>query len=133
MSISAQLPHQKTFIYRRINAIEYPKFIDDLNSSLLIKNPPSCLLDLLDLFFAISFAHYLIITPPSSPKPVNPLALLQHLGSPLKSSVCPKSARHRLERTYIASHSIFDLNLLRSATTCPVLLIQTSSSLKNYQ
>ena len=55
------------------------------------------------------------------------------------------SARRRLERTYIASHSIFDLKLLRSATnryhkfidilrlTCPVFRIQTSSSLENYQ
>ena len=41
-----------TFTYRRMNAIDYPKFIDDLNSSSLIINPPSCLPDLLDLFFA---------------------------------------------------------------------------------
>ena len=33
------------------------------------------------------FRNYSIITPPSSPKPINPLALLPLLGSPLKSSV----------------------------------------------
>ena len=38
-------------------------------------------------YFSQPFAHYSIITPPSSPKPINPLALLSLLGSPLKSSV----------------------------------------------
>ena len=45
-------PPSITFTYRRINANDHPKFIDDLNSSLLITNPSSCLHDLLDLFFA---------------------------------------------------------------------------------
>ena len=55
-------PPPTTFIYRRINAIDYPEFIDDLNSSPLITNPPSCLPDLLDSF-SQPFAHYSIIKP----------------------------------------------------------------------
>ena len=60
-----------------------------------------------------------------------------------------KSARRRLVRTYIASHSIFDLKLLRSSTNRYYKFIaaakkpfyatlvksssKTSSSLENYQ
>ena len=79
-------PPPTTFTYRRINAIDYPKFIDDLNSSPLITNPPSCLPDLLDLFFE-TLRSLLDHHAPSSPKPINPLAQLPLLGSPLKSSV----------------------------------------------
>ena len=104
-----------TFTYRRINAVDYPKFIDDLCSSPLITNPPSCLPDLLDLFFA-TLCSLLDRHAPSSPKPINPLVLLPLLGSPLPELLSLKSARGRLERTYIASHSIFDLKLLRSST-----------------
>ena len=67
-----------TFTYRRINALDYPIFIEDLNSSPFITNPPSCLPDLRSLL-----DHYA----PSSPKPINPPASLPLLVSPLKSSV----------------------------------------------
>ena len=60
---SNPLPPPTTFTYRHINAIDYPKFIDDLNSSPLITNPPSCLPKLLDLFLQ-PFAHYSTITLP---------------------------------------------------------------------
>ena len=47
--------HYSSFEYSSItrlcNAIDYPKFMDDLNLSPLITNPPSCLPDLLDSFF----------------------------------------------------------------------------------
>ena len=38
-------------------------------------------------YFSQPFANYSIITPPTSPKPINPLVLLPLLESPLKSSV----------------------------------------------
>ena len=44
-------PPPTNFTYRRINAIDYPKFINDLNSSPFITNPPSSLPDLLDTYF----------------------------------------------------------------------------------
>ena len=75
-----------TFTYRRINAIDYPKFIDDLNSSHLITNPPAAC-PTCSTHFSQPFAHYSIITPLFSLKPINPLALPPLLGSPLKSSV----------------------------------------------
>ena len=74
-------PPPTTFTYRPINDINYHKFIDDLNSSLLITNP-----QLLDSF-SQPFAHYSIITPHYSPKPINPLTLLPLLGSSPKFSV----------------------------------------------
>ena len=104
-------PPPTTFTYRRINAIDYPKFIDDLNSSPLITNPPSCLPDLLDLF-SQPFDHYSIITPPPSTKSSR-TASTPWITPEILSL---KSARCHLERTYIASHSIFEFKLLRSST-----------------
>ena len=85
-----------------------------MTSSPLITNSPSCLPDLLDSFFT------------------TPRSLLDHhaplLAKTNKSShtsptswisteiLSFKSAHRRLERTYIASHSISYLKLLRSAT-----------------
>ena len=95
-------PPPKTFTYRRINAIDYPKFIDDLNSSPLITNPPSRLPDLLDLFFATirsQLDHHdplLTKTNKSSRTTPTPWITLEILSL--------ESARRRLERTYIASH-----------------------------
>ena len=135
---SSPPPLPTIFTYRRINTIDYPKFIDDLNSSPLITNHPSCLLDLLDLFFATlrslldHHAPLLTKTNKSSRTAPTPWITPEILSL--------KSARRRLEHTNIASHSIFDLKLLRSFTnryhkfiaavkkvilrrTCPVLLI----------
>ena len=109
-----QPPPPTTFTYRRINAIDYPKFIDDLNSSPLITNPPGCLPDLLDSFFTTlrslldHHAPLLTKTNISSRTAPTPWITTEILSL--------KSVRRRLERTYIASHSIFDLKLLRSAT-----------------
>ena len=83
-------PTPTTFTYRRINTIDYPKFIDDLNSSPLITNSPSCLPDLLDLFFAT--LRSLLDHHASSPKLINLLALLPLLGLPLKFSALSLSA-----------------------------------------
>ena len=91
-SIPTHLRHQQPSpIAVCINAIYYPKFIDDRNSSPLITNPPSCLPDLLDSFCTTlrslldHHAPLLIKTNKSS-------ALLLLLGSPLKSSVSSLSA-----------------------------------------
>ena len=65
-------------------------------------------------YFSQPFAHYSIITP-----------LLTKTNKSSRTASTPwitpeilslKSARRRLERTYIVSHSIFDLKLLRSST-----------------
>ena len=108
-------PPPTTLTYRRINAIDYPKFIDQLNSSPLITNPPSCLPDLLDLFFATLRSLLDRHAPPlltktnkSSRTAPTPWITAEYLSL--------KSARRRLEHTYMASHSIFDLKLLRSST-----------------
>ena len=106
-------PPPTTFTYRRINAIDYPKFIDNINSSPLITNPPSCLPDLLDLFFA-TLRSLLDHHAPSSPKPINPLALLPLLGSLLKSSVLNLPAA--VWNAPTSHHTLFDLKLLRSST-----------------
>ena len=45
-------PPPTTFTYRRISAIDYRKFINDLNSSRLITNPPRSLPYLLDTYFS---------------------------------------------------------------------------------
>ena len=109
-----QPPPPITVTYRRINAIDYTKFIDDVNSSPLITNPPSCLPDLLDLFFAIRrslldhHAPLLTKTNKSSRTASTPWITTEIFSL--------KSARRRQEHTYIATHSIFDLELLLSAT-----------------
>ena len=102
-------PPPTTFIYRCISAIDYPKFIDDLNSSPLITNPPSCLPDLLDLFFAtlrsIHDHHAPLLTKTNNSSCTAPtLSITPEILS-------LKSALRRME-----SHSIFDLNFLRSST-----------------
>ena len=105
-------PPPTTFTYRRINAIDYPKFIDDLNSSPLITNPPSCLPDLLDLFFATlrslldNHAPFLTKTNKFSRTAPTPWITTKIISL--------KSARRGLERTYIVSHYIFDLKLIQS-------------------
>ena len=65
-------------------------------------------------YFTQSFANYSIITPHSAPIPINPIALLPHLGLPLKSSVLSLPAA--VWNAPTSHHTIFDLKLLRSAT-----------------
>ena len=98
-------PPPTTFTYCLINAIDYPKFIDNLNSSPLITNPACCLPNLFDSFFATlrslldHHAPLQIKTKKSSLTAPTPWIITEILSL--------TSARHRLERTYIASHSIF--------------------------
>ena len=116
MNINVHLnpPHPSTtFTYCRINAIDYPKFIFDLNSSPLITNPPNSLPDLLDTYFSTlrslldHYAHLLTKTNKTSHTASTPWSTTDILSH--------KTARRRPERTYIASHSIFDHKLLRFA------------------
>ena len=109
MSIPTHLPDQQTSPIAASTASTTPNSSTTSTQVLSLQTlPAACPICL--TYFWQPFAHYLIITPPSAPKPINPLALLPLLGSPLKSSVLS------LERTYIASHSIFYLKLLRSST-----------------
>ena len=107
-------PPPKTFTYRRINGIDYAKFIDDLNSSPLITNPTSGLPDLLDLFFvtlrSLLDHHAPLLTETSKFSRTAPTSWI------VTEILSLKYTRRRLERTYIASQSIFDLKLFRSAT-----------------
>ena len=137
MSILTHRPPPTTFTYHHINAIDYPKFIDDLNSSPLITNPPSCLTELLDLFFvtlrSLLDHHAPLLTKTNKSSRTAPTPWITPEILSLKS-------RRRLERTYIASHSIFDLKLLWSSTnryhkfiaaakkSCYAALVQSSSS-----
>ena len=98
-------PPPATFTYRRINAIDYPKFIDDYHFIPLITNPPSCLPDLLDLFFAILRSlldhHASIITKP------NKSSRTDRTSSIILEILSIKSAGRSLKRTYIASTFYF--------------------------
>ena len=67
--------------------------------------------------FSQPFAHYSIITPPPPLLPkINNYSRTAPTLWITTEILSLKSARRCLERTYIASHSIFDLKLLRSAT-----------------
>ena len=135
MSVPTHLPHQQPspIPYQRHRLCQF--FIKDLNSSPLITNPPSSLPKLLKTLTQVlslqtlpaacptcsthisqPFAHYLTITTLSSPKPINPLTLLPLPPWITTEILILKTARRCLVHTYIASHSIFDLKLLCSAT-----------------
>ena len=85
-----------------------------LPSSPLIINSPSCLPDLLDLFFATLRSlldhHVPLLTKTNKSSRTAPTTWIT------LEILSLKSVRRRLERTYIVSHSIFDLKLLRSST-----------------
>ena len=67
-------------------------------------------------YFSQPFAHYSINTPPPLRTKTNKSSRTASTSWITSEILSLKSARRRLERTYIASHSIFDIKLLRSAT-----------------
>ena len=106
-------PPTTTFTYRRISTIDYPIFVDDLNSSSLITNPPCCLPDLPDSFFVTLRS---LLDDHASFTKTNQSSLTAFTSWITNEILSLKSARRRLECTYIVSHSVFYLKLLRSAT-----------------
>ena len=109
-------PPPTTFTYCCIIAIDYHKFINDLNSSPLT-NPTSCLPDLLDSYFVTLHSlldhHAPLLTKTNKPSRSAATAPNPSITTEILSL---KSARRHLECTYIASHSTFDPKLLRSTT-----------------
>ena len=103
-----------TYTYRRINTIDYPKFINKFNSGPLITNPPSCLLDLLETYFASHRSlldhHTPLFTKTNKAFRTAPTPRISN------EILSLKTARRHLERIYIALHFILDIKLLRSAT-----------------
>ena len=84
-------PPPTTFTYRRINDFDYPKLL--MTSIQILSSqtrPAAC--PTYSIYIPQTFAHYLFITPLSSSKPINPLAVLPVLGLPLKSSRPPTTA-----------------------------------------
>ena len=73
--------------------------------------PAACLI--CSTYFSQPFAHYSIITPPPLRTKTNESSRTAPTPWITTEIFSLKSARRRLERTYIASHSILDL---RSAT-----------------
>ena len=85
----------------------------DLNLSPLITIPPGCLPDLPDLFFATLRS---LIDHHAPPQQTNKSSCTTPTPWITTEIFSLKSSRRRLERIYIASHSIFYLKFLRSAT-----------------
>ena len=137
MSVPTHLPHQQPSPIAVSTPLTTPNSLMTSTQVLSLQTlPAACQTCSTD--FSQPVAHYSIITPLSSSKPINPLALLPFPGSPLKSSVLSLSAA--VWNASTSPHSIFYLKLLRSATnryykfkataknsflriTCPVLLI----------
>ena len=71
--------------------------------------------ELLDSFLQ-HLAHYSIITPLSSPKQINPLAVLPLLGSPMKFSVRPPPSGTHLHRLTLYFFTLNCFGLLPTAT-----------------
>ena len=113
MSVPTHLPHQQHSSIAVSTPLTTP---NSLMTSTQVRSlptlPAAC--PTCSTHFSQPLAHYSTITPPSSPKQINPLALLPLLGSPLKSSVLSPPAA--VWNATTSHHSIFYLKLLRSAT-----------------
>ena len=117
MSIPTHIPHQQPSSIAASTPSTIPNSSTTSNQVFfLITNPPNCLPGLLDLFFATLRSlldhHAPLLTKINKSSRTAPTPWI----TPEILSL--KSARRRLERTYIASHSIFDLKLLLSSTNC---------------
>ena len=101
MSIPTHFPHQQPSPIAVSAPLTTPNSLmtstQVLWLQILTAASPTC-----STHFSQPFAHYSIITTPSSSKPINPLALLLSLPAAVRNAP--------------ASHSTFDLKLLRFAT-----------------
>ena len=112
MSIPTHLPHQQPSPIAVSMPLITPNSSTTSTQVLSLQTlPAACLVFL--TYFSQPFAHYSIITPLYSPKPINPIALLPLLGSTLKSSVISLTAAVWNAPTSILC---FRPKLLRSAT-----------------
>ena len=114
MSISTHLPHQQPSPIAASMPSTTPNSSTTSTQVLSLQTLPAAC-PICSTYFSQPFAHYTIIMP----------SLLTKTNKSSRTTPTPwitpeilslKSARRRLERTYIASHSIFDLKLLRSST-----------------
>ena len=107
-------PPATTFTYRRLNKINYHKFICDLNSIPLITNPPVTPTELFESYFttlrSLLDRHAPLITKSNKSSRTT-------LSPWITSEIIKlKPSRRRLEHTYISSHSLLDYKILRTAT-----------------
>ena len=86
MSISSHLPQQQPSPIAASTPLTTQNSSTTSTQVLSLQTLPAAC-PICSTYFSQVFAHDSIITPPSAPKPINPLALLPYLGSPLKSSV----------------------------------------------
>ena len=112
MFIPTHLPHQQPLLMAVSTPLTTPNSSTTSTQVLSLPTlPADC--PICSIYFSQPFAHYLIITPLLTKTKTSRTAPTPWITTEILSL---KSARRRLERTYIASHSIFDLKLLRSAT-----------------
>ena len=143
MSIPTHLPHQQYSPIAASTPLTTPNSSTTSTPVLSLQTlPAACPICL--TYFSQPFAHYSIITP----------HLLTKTNKSSHTAPTPwitpeilslKSSRRRLERTYIASHSTFDLKMLRSSTnryhkfitaaqkSFYASLVQSASALENHQ
>ena len=151
MSIPTHLPHKQPSPIAVSTPLTTPNS-STTSTQVLSLQTLSDACPICSTYFSQPFAHYSIITPPPLRTQTNKSSRTASTPWITTEIISIKSARRRLERTYIASHSIFDLKLLRSATNryhkfiaaakksfnhslvqSSDHLIKTSSSLENYQ
>ena len=121
MSIPTHLTHQQPSLIAASTPSTTPNSSTTSTQVLSLQTLPAAC-PICSTYFSQPFVHYSIITPPSSPKPIIPLALLPLLGSPLKSSVLrPLSAIWNAPTSH---HTQF------STLNCVGLLPTTTISLK---
>ena len=128
MSIQTHLPHKQPSPIAASTPSTTPNSSPTstqiLSLQTLLAACPIC-----STYFSQPFAHYSIITPTSSSKPINPLALLPLLGSPLKSSVLSLPAA--VWNAPILHHTQF--STLNCFGLLPTSLIKSQSFISTYK
>ena len=104
MSVPIHLPHQQPSRIAVSTTMTTPNSLMTSTQVLSLQTLPAAC-PTCSTHFSQPFAHYSIIMPLSSPKPIYPLTLLSLPGSPLKSSVLSLTAA--IWNAPISPHTLF--------------------------
>ena len=115
MSIPTHLPNQQPSPFAASTPLTTQNSSTTSTRVLSLQTLPAAC-PICSTYFSQPFAHYSIITPPPLLTKTNKSSRTASTPWITPEILSLKSARRRLERTYIASHSILDLKLLRSST-----------------